>query len=165
MTTESSTLSAIIDPESERIIGLLSAREKIRSNRVPGVRTVLVVLSARAIICDIDALRQKVTVAYPDAAVFYYTATGAPIGMPAPRHVDLLIDLTAPRQREPLLFSKRLRRMARVAVGRKSGWFRAKLYDRVFDENAGAGKLSKEPLENERQVQALVLELAGISDS
>jgi hypothetical protein len=150
------------DVESEQFLKLLAEQEKIKSNRVPGVRTVLVVLSSRGMVYDTESLRQKVLLAYPEAAVFFRTTGGKSIGLAAPGRVDLLIDFTGPRQRQGLFYSRRLRSIARVAVGRNAGLFRKRLYDRVFDEKAPNADMPSELLERERWVQRQVLALAGI---
>lgn len=141
----------------------MAEQEKTKGNRVPGVRTVLVVLSSAGLVFDVEALRQKVLLSYPDAAVFFLTTLGKPIGLPAPGHLDLLIDFTGPRQRQGLFFAKKLRRAARVTVGRNAGLFRKKIYDRIYDEKAKAATLSPEVLDRERQVQKEVLALAGVA--
>lgn len=127
------------------------------------MRTVLVVLSAAGMVYDVEALRQKVLLAYPEAAVFFITTVGKPIGPAAPQNVDLLIDFTGPRQRQGLFFPKRFRRCARVAVGRDVGVFRKRIYDRVYDEGRNASKLPADTLARERIVQREVLKLAGIA--
>lgn len=140
----------------------MGEQERLRAQRIPGVRTVLIVLSATAMVYDMEALRQKVLLVYPEAAVFFITTNGKPIGPTAPETVDLFIDFTGPRQRQGLFFAKRYRRAARVAVGRNVGFFRKRIYDRVFDEKARAAELPREPLARERLIQREVLRLAGI---
>jgi hypothetical protein len=152
-----------LDSESTHFLALMAELERTKGNRVPGVRTVLVVLSSAGMVYDIEALRQKVLLSYPDAAVFFLTTTGKPIGSHAPGQVDLLIDFTGPRQRQGLLFAKKLRRIARVTVGRNAGFFRKKIYDRVFDEKAKSSGLPSEVLERERHVQREVLALSGVA--
>jgi hypothetical protein len=151
------------DPESTLFLARMAEQEKTKSNRVPGVRTVLVVLSSAGLVYDVESLRQKVLLSYPDAAVFFLTTLGKPIGLPAPGHVDLLIDLTGPRQRQGWFYARKLRRSARVAVGRNAGLFRKKIYDRVFDDKAKLAALPREVLERERLVQKEVLALAGVA--
>jgi hypothetical protein len=156
--------NTVLDAESEGLLKLFAEQEKVRANRVPGVRTVLVILSSRGMVFDVDAIRQKVLLAYPDSAVFVQTTRGKAIGAEAPHSVDLLIDFTGPRQRQGLFAAKRFRRMSRVAVGRNAGFFRAKIYDRVFDERKdGGGELPRDLLARERAVQKKVLELAGVA--
>lgn len=123
----------------------------------------LVVLSSAGLVFDVEALRQKILLSYPDAAVFFLTTLGKSIGLSAPGHVDLLIDFTGPRQRQGLFLARKLRRTARVAVGRNAGLFRKKIYDRVYDEKDKSNSLSPEVLERERQVQKEVLALAGVA--
>ncbi len=120
----------------------------------------LVVLSSKAMVFDHEALRQKVVLAYPDAAVFFVTTAGNPLGIPAPRRVDLLIDFTGPGQRQPLSVLMRIKRSARIAVGRDAGFLRKRMYDRVFNEKHVT--LPVDLLERERAAQLAVLELAGI---
>lgn len=151
------------DPESNLFLSRMAGQEKTKGNRVPGVRTVLVVLSSAGMVFDVEALRQKVLLSYPDAAVFFMTTLGKSIGSPPPAHVDLLVDFTGPRQRQGLFFAKKLRRMARVTVGRNAGLFRKNIYDRVFDEKSKTSNLPREVLDRERQVQKEVLGLAGVA--
>ena len=145
--TEASSLDAAsisaagTDQESIYFLSRMAEQERTRVNRVPGVRTVLVVLSAAGMVFDVESLRQKILLSYSDATVFFLTTRGKPIGASPPPHVDMLIDLTGPRQRQGFLYSKKLRRSSRVAVGRNAGWFRKKIYDRVFDEKAKASEL------------------------
>jgi hypothetical protein len=151
-----------LDRESEALLALLSEQERIRSNKVAGVRTVLVVLSARGMVFDSHALRQKILHTYKDAAVFFQTTDGQAAGAAAPKQVDLLIDFTGPGSRQGLFAARKYRAASRVAVGRNSGLFRKKIYDRVFDEKEKARSLAKDVLERERQVQKEVLAMAGV---
>ena len=155
------------DSQSEAFLLLLAQQEKIRANKVPGVRIVLVILSARAMVFDTESLKQKILLSYPETAVFFMTTSGKPIGLAPPKQVDLLIDFTGPGQRQGLFFAKKLRTMARVATGRNAGFFRSRIYDRVFDEKtktvSGVGTKVLDPLERERQIQREVLALAGIA--
>ena len=156
-----------LDADSQRFLAQISEQASTKANRVSGVRTVAVVLSAAGMPFDVEALRQKILTAYPESAVFFLNTTGTPLGAQPPEHVDLLIDMTGPGTRQSIFFAKRLRRMARVAVGRKFGLFRARLYDRVYDESNGATKGASHELPHARQdreriVQRNLLELAGI---
>lgn len=153
-----------VDQESEVFLRRLSEEDRIRNQRVPGVRSVLIVLSARGMPFDKEALRQKVVLAYPGSAVFFRTTGGAPSGMKSPTAVDLLIDFTGPRQRQPWFYARKLRRMSRIAVGRNSDLFgiRKKLYDRVFDEKAKNHELPEDHWHRERVIHKEVLTLAGI---
>lgn len=152
-----------IDGESLQFLNIMGESEKVRGNRIPGVKVVLVVLSSRGMVFDVEALRQKVMLTYPEAAVFFHTTDGKSIGSPAPQQVDLLIDFTGPGQRQGLFQAKKLRRMARVAVGRNAGLFRKRIYDRVFDEKVHAPQMPAELLARERHVQKHVLSLAGVA--
>jgi hypothetical protein len=137
--------------------------EKVRANKVNGVKNVLIVISSRGMVFDIESLRQKVLLSYPEAAVFFRTTLGKPIGAIAPEKIDLLIDFTGPGQRQGLFYARKLRRTARVAVGRNAGLFRKKLYDRVYDEKAQLASLPVDLLKRERLVQRYVLEMAGVA--
>jgi hypothetical protein len=151
------------DAESTEFLHRMIASEEIRANRIAGVRSVLVILSSRGMVFDIDALRQKILLSYPDATVFFRTTMGKPVGAASPRSVDLLIDFTGPGMRQGLFAARGFRRMARVATGRNAGLFRKGSYDRVFDEKKNPPGLPRELLERERYVQRKVLEMIGVS--
>lgn len=155
-------MADIPDPQSEALLQLLEQQEKIKTVRIPGVRTVLVVLSSRGMVYDIESLRQKIQQAYREAAVFFRTTGGHAIGSVAPSQYDLLVDFTGPRQMQGLFYAQRLRRGARVAVGRNAGLFRKRIYDRVFDEKTAVG-LPVELFARERKIQKEVLALAGVA--
>jgi hypothetical protein len=138
-------------------------QETILAKRLTGVRFILVVLSARGMVYDLTALRQKILQSYPEAALFFQNTLGKPIGLPAPEQVDLLIDFTGPGQRQGWFYARSLRKKARVAIGRNAGWFRKRSYDRVYDEVAHAEEVPSELLQRERFVQKKVLSLAGVS--
>ncbi len=153
-----------VDLQSETFLALLAQQEKVRANRVPGVRTVLVVLSSRGLVFDMESLKQKILLAYPEAAVFFRTTSGKPVGVATPRRVDLLIDFTSPGSRQGLFYARKLRSLARLAVGRHAGLFRKKIYDRTVDEKGVAlQSLPKDSLDRERVVQRQVLEAVGIA--
>ncbi|MFZ9596060.1 MAG: hypothetical protein ACO3A2_08285 [Bdellovibrionia bacterium] len=156
-------LKELMDPESQEFLKRMTEQEQFLANRIPGVKFVLIVLSARGMVYDLESLRQKVLISYPDAAVFFQNTMGKPIGFDSPQKVDLLIDLTGPGQRQGWFYSKKLRKMARFAVGRNAGWFRKKIYDRVYDEIQNAAEVPSEMLQRERFVQKKVLNLAGVS--
>jgi hypothetical protein len=141
----------------------MAQQEATRGNRVPGVKSVLVVLSAAGMVFDTESLRQKIHASYPDATIFMLTTIGKGIGAEAPSKVDLLIDFTGPRQRQGLFYARKLRSRAGVAVGRDAGLFRKKIYDRVVEEKARTPQLPTEKLARERVVQREVLELAGVA--
>jgi hypothetical protein len=151
-----------MDRESEVCLTQIVEQDQVLAHRVSGVKFVLVVLSARGMVFDLEAIRQKVVLSYPDVAVFFQTTMGKPIGPTAPQQVDLLIDFTGPGQRQGWFYARKLRRMARVAVGRNAGLFRKKIYDRIFDENQDPS-VPQEMLKKERFVQKKVLNLAGVS--
>ena len=89
----------------------------------PAVKSVLVVFSSRAQAFDASALRSLITHAYPSAAVFFISTTGDSVGVEGPNHVDLVIDFTPRGARQSLCFARSLRKRAKFAVGRDSGWF------------------------------------------
>ena len=153
----------ILDNESVGLMHLLEDEQKIRMNRVPGVRTVLVVLSSRGMAFDRDSIRQKIILTYPEAVIFFKNTRGDDLGAKAPSQVDLLIDLTGPRQKQCLFYARKLRKTARVATGRNVGFFRKNIYDKVFDEKAHMKELPLDLLERERMVQKQVLALAGVA--
>ena len=153
----------IIDPETQEGLNALKSSSKWDQNVVPNVRTVLVILSAAAIVYDVESLRQKILMSYPDAAVFFQTTSGKALGSAAPKTVDLLIDFTGPGQRQGFLHAKKLRRIARVAVGRNAGLFRKNIYDKVFDEKAQKNMIPSDVLKRERLVQREVMALAGVA--
>lgn len=152
-----------LDHQSEGLLSLLAEQERVKANRVPGVRTALVVLSSKWMPFDTEALRQKIHLAYPESTVFFLTTLGKPVGAQAPKQVDLLIDFTGPGQRQGWFYARSLRRKARVAVGRNAGLFRSRIYDRVVDEKAKRAELPSDSYLREKQVQKLVLELSGVS--
>jgi hypothetical protein len=156
-----------IDQESVGLLNQIQKQEKVKTNRIAGIRTVLVILSSKGMVFDSHSLRHEIRQAYPDAAVFFKTPLGVSVGGHAPAHVDLLIDLTGPGERTSFFFARGLRRSARVAVGRNSGWFsiRKRVYDRIYDEKTNVEKLPKETLDRERFVQKQVLDLAGVGSS
>jgi hypothetical protein len=162
---DSSDMRDEIDLESQSLLIHIQEQERVKANRVAGVRTVLLVLSAKGMVYDSHALRHEVRQAYPEAAVFFKTALGVPLGAAAPGHVDLLIDLSGAWERSPFFFARRLRRCGRVAVGRNVGLFsiRKRIYDRIYDEKANAAALPVESTLRERFVQKKVLELAGVT--
>jgi hypothetical protein len=161
---DSSEMRDEIDLESQSLLNQILEQEQVKKGRIAGVRTVLVVLSSQGMVYDVHALRHAVRMAYSDAAVFFRTTWGKNVGAASPARVDLLVDLTGPGQRAPFFYPRRLRRSAKTAVGRNSGWFgvRKRIYDRIYDEKANKGSLPVEVLDRERIVQKQVLELAGI---
>lgn len=153
------------DPETQASLKVMADELGIRSKRLSHIRTVLVVLSSMGMVFDIEALRQKILLAYPQASVFFRTTLGLDVGAATPDKVDLVIDFTGPRERQNPFYARKLRKMARVAVGRNAGFFRKSIYDQVFDEKAAspqASALPKDKLERERVVQKEVLALVGI---
>ncbi len=126
------------------------------------VKSVLVVISSKAMLFDPSALRNLISHEYPGAVVFFVSASGKPMGVKGPGHVDLIIDFTEPGARQSLFFARKLRSRGTYVVGRNSGWFvRRKKYDRVYDEVSDR-TLPSDYMERERVAQRKVLELAGI---
>lgn len=152
-----------VDSESEACLVQVMEKSDVLSHRVPGVKFVLVVLSSRGVVFDMEALRKQIIFSYPDAIVFFQTTQGKPIGPVPPDHVDLLIDFTGPKQRQGLFYAKKLRRLARIAVGRNAGFFRKRIYNQIYDEVADQAEIPREMLAQERWVQKKVLALAGIA--
>ncbi len=152
-----------IDRESEIRLTQMAEQDDIVANRLTGVKFVLLVLSSRGMVYDLESLRQKIILSYPDSAIFFRTTDGEPIGAESPKKVDLLIDFTGPGQRQGFLYAHRLRSKARFAVGRNAGWFRKRIYDRVYDETRDDSNIPDETLKKERFVQKKVLNLAGIA--
>lgn len=147
--------------ESDYYLESLAQRSEIHSQKISGVGTVLVVLSSRGMVYDPEAIRQKILSVYPDAAVFFRNTDGKALGVSAPQKVDLLIDLTGQGQRQPWFYSRKLRKMARFAVGRDAGFFRKRIYDRVLEEAPFRSKI-RDILDYEQAVQREVFALAGI---
>ena len=152
-----------LDDDTRACLEHMGVDRETQSYHVKGVRFVLVVLSAGGMVYDIEALRQKIELSYPDAAVFFLTTQGKPIGPVAPRQVDLLIDFTGPSQRQGFFYALKLKRMARIAVGRNVGLFRRRIYDRIFDEIKEKDQVPIELLQRERFVQKKILSLAGVA--
>jgi hypothetical protein len=127
-----------------------------------GVRSVLVVLSSRAMAYDQSALRNLIGHSYPGSAVFFVSVSGDPVGVSAPSRVDLVIDFTEPKARQSIWFAPRLRSRAKFIVGRNTGWFyRRSKYDRTYDQAADAQN-PRDYLESEQWAQKQVLEAAGV---
>ena len=152
-----------MDQESQQALSLLEQRTQIEANKIQGVRTVLVVLSSKAMVMDLDGLRHKVAIAYPEAAVFFITTSGQAMGIPAPKHVDLLVDFTGPGMRQGWFYARKLRSRAKFAVGRNAGLFRKGSYDRIFDEKAPGFTPARDMHERERMALKKVLHLAGVA--
>jgi hypothetical protein len=158
----------LMENNSQYYLELLAEQERLKANRFAGVRTVLVVLSSSGMAFDIDGFRGRIHSSYPEAAVFFVTTRGKPLGAAAQGHVDLVIDLTGPGQRQQPLFARSIRSKARFTVGRSVGFFRKRIYDRVFDEKSAESLRqlqSLHPLAREHEVQRRVLALAGVASA
>lgn len=157
------TLPIYHEEKSDVYLSPLAERERLASQVFPDVKTILVVLSSRAVTNDWAALKQKIHFVYPQAEVYFRTTSGQPFkSPPAPSKVDLLIDFTGPGMRQGWFYALSLRGSAKYAVGRNAGLFRKGRYDRIFDEKDPKTPVSKDVLERERVAQKRVLELAGI---
>lgn len=159
-----------LDPESLTSLAALELRERLRPNIFSNVRTALVVLSSTAMAFDTEALRQKISMIYPECAVFFRSSSGRPLGVPSPKSVDLLIDFTGPSEvgnlfawgKQGFFYALKLRAMSRHVVGRNAGIFRKARYNRVIDESKQISGVPRDSLDHERMVQTQVLALAGI---
>ena len=126
------------------------------------VKTTLVVLSSKALLFDMPGLQNLIQHAYPSSAVFFITTSGQPMGVQAPKNVDLLIDFTPPGARQSQWFAYRARGRAVRAIGRDAGWFyRKKKYDQVYCDAADLDR-PQDYMDSERWAQRKVLELAGV---
>ncbi len=159
---KTAAIKTTLDQESQAFLHLLEDQERVKSNRITGVKTILIVLSARGMVYDVPALKRKAQFAYPGSEVFFQNTSGSAIGRVAPDHIDLLVDFTGPGQRQGWFYSKKLRKQARLAVGRNAGFFRKGDYDRIFDEKKEVARVPHDLLDKERFVQKEVLALAGI---
>jgi hypothetical protein len=151
------------DQETQQSLAQMASAEKIKALKVAGVKTVLVVLSSKGMVYDLDAFRHQILQAYPDGVVFFRNTTGKPLGPTSPDRVDLVLDFTGPGQRQGLCYAMRLRKNSRMIVGRNAGFFRKRLYDRIFDEKTNLDRIPAEMLDRERFVQKEVMRLAGIA--
>jgi hypothetical protein len=150
------------DDESAACLSQMAEQEQVHLQKIEGVKFVLVVLSARGMAYDVSALRQKILLSYPDSLVFLRSTGGTPLGPECPAKVDLLIDFTGPGQRQGWLYARKLRAMAKYAVGRNAGMFRRRIYDQVLDEQ-GNPEVPTELLARERYVQKKLLNMAGVA--
>lgn len=157
------SIETLCDGEATSTLQHLLEDEVIRKNKVENVRTILVILSARAVVFDDASLRQKIHLTYPEAAVYFMTTKAYAFGkvLPSNAKIDLLIDFTGPGQRHKWFWARQLRGISRVCVGRTAGFFREFIYDRVFKE-VDLKELPRDMLNRERFVQREVLALAGV---
>ncbi len=147
-----------LDPTTQRLMDHLAHEANVFSCKRENVSRILIIVSRRGMILDGAALEKTVHWAYPAASVAWAESWSKLV---RPEPVDLLIDLTAPRDWEGFWDAWRLRRLASWIIGRKAGWLRSWLYDRVFDERAEPG-LPAESLERERFVQKKLFSWVGI---
>jgi hypothetical protein len=130
-----------------------------------GIKTILVVLSSKAMAIDIPGLRNLLVRAYPRSAVFFISTSGQPVGNMAPSEVDLVIDFTPPSARQSMLFARQMHAKSKFTVGRETGWFyRKKFYSRVYSaiSDQKSGRVPTDYLASEAFYQKKVLELAGV---
>lgn len=151
------------DPETLASLRRMEENESIHRHRLTGVRSVLVILSSAAMVYDVDALRQKITAAYPNASVFFWTTSGHAYGDHPPSKLDLIIDFSPPGVRQGLFFSRKVRRRGKTVVGRNAGLFRKSSYDMIYDERSKQVTVPQDRFHRERWVQKEVLALAGVS--
>lgn len=151
------------DSESNSTLHHLQEAEQVRQNRVDHVKTILVILSGRAVVFDDASLRHEITLTYPDAKIYFMTTEAYALGekMPSSAKIDLLIDFTGPGHRHKWLWARKLRSQARVCVGRPAGMFREHIYDRLSTE-LKRKDLPRDVLDRERLIQREVLALAGV---
>jgi hypothetical protein len=129
---------------------------------IQNVKTVLVVLSSKALAFDMPALRNLITHAYPGSAVFFISTSGDPVGVEGPHRVDLVIDMTPPAAHQSPFFALKMRGRGKTVIGRETGsFFRRWKYDRIFNEKSETNA-PVDYLERERWAQRMVLELAGV---
>jgi hypothetical protein len=151
------------DQETELSLSQMASAEKIKTFKVAGVKSVLVVLSSKGMVYDLDAFRHQIIQAYPDCVVFFRNTRGKPLGPTSPDKTDLVLDFTGPGERQCLTYPMSIRKSTRIAVGRNAGLFRKRLYDRIFDEKSKSNTVPGETLERERFVQKEVMKLAGVA--
>lgn len=151
------------DHDSSYYLEFLQTKEQIEKNRIPNVKTVLVVFPSKGLAFDADALRAMITREYPGAEVFFISTNGKAWKSPKiPSKVDLAIDLTgAGKQMQGWFFARKIKSRSRFVVGRNAGLFRKRIYDRIFDEKKIT--VSTDMLDRERLAQKEVLALAGIA--
>jgi len=152
-----------VDHDTEQALSQLGQLSRVVKNRFENIQTVLFVLSSKAMTFDCESLRQKTLFSYPDAAVFFKSTNGMPVGVDAPGKVDLVIDFTGPGERQWFTYARHLKKGARFCVGRNAGIFRKRIYDRIFDEKTTNIPLPVQRFDREAIIQKEVLLLAGIS--
>ncbi len=157
------SIETVSDNETNSALQGMMEDEAIRENRIENVRTLLVILSGRSIVYDDASLRQKISLTYPDAEIYFMTTEAFSMGkkLPSNAKIDLLIDFTGPGHRHKWFWARALRGRSRVCVGRTAGFFREFIYDRVFKEEGLKG-LPTTVIDKERFVQREVLALAGV---
>lgn len=165
---DATNIKSEMDSISERLAAHQAERAASLVNIKPQVKIVLVVLSSKRLVLDLDSLQHKIIRSYPQAAVFFMTPSGHSLGPAAPELVDLLIDLTGPNERSPWFQARKLRKMSRLAYGRRTGWFRTHRYDGTVEETWNETKSFScanptGELTNEILTQKAVMSMAGIS--
>lgn len=150
-----------VDNASEAFLGRMEREEKVRKNKIDGVKTILVVLSGRSQIFDNQSLKHLIGMTYPGAKIYLASTLGIPVGEAAPANVDLVLDFTGPGHRHKWFLARKLRANSGFLVGRPAGFFRKHIYNRVFDEKQDPN-LPRDVFDRERYVQTRVLEMAGI---
>lgn len=150
------------DQDPEYYLKFLHTKEQIEKNRIQDVKTVLVVFPSKGLAYDAEGLRAMIQREYPGSQVFYVSTSGRPWKSPSiPKSIDLAIDMTGAGQMQGFFFARKMRSWAKVVVGRNAGFFRKRLYDRIYDEKAV--DVPRDMLDRERIAQREVLALAGIA--
>lgn len=155
-----SSKDGVIDKESQSCLTEMLEKDDAVRHRVSNVKVVLVVLSSKGMVFDQQSLRHQIALVYPDSIIFFQATGGYPMGAVPPDHIDLAIDFTGPGEMQSFFFPFKLRRKARVVVGRNAGFLRKRIYDQFYDESAN--QIPLELLARERFVQKKVLALAGV---
>lgn len=123
---------------------------------------ILIILSSRTMVFDVEALRHAVLKVYPEAVIFFESGSGRPVNsVVAPRKVDLTIDLTGPRERGALTSLWRKRRRTLHLIGRRGCCLREFFYHVLAPVEKQPGVSSV--LERERMAQESVLSLVAVS--
>ncbi|MCM0606539.1 MAG: hypothetical protein KA715_10655 [Xanthomonadaceae bacterium] len=150
------------DHDSGFYLEFLQTKEQIEKNRIPNVKTVLVVFPSKGLAFDAEGLRSMITREYPGSEVFFLSTSGKAWKSPKiPSKVDLAIDFTGEGQMQGWFFARKIKSRAKFVVGRNKGIFRKRIYDRIFDETKIT--ISTDMLDRERLAQKEVLALAGIA--
>jgi hypothetical protein len=147
----------MLDSESINSLKRLKCEYPAVSITSVPVEIICVVLPS-VMVYDASALRALINHSYPKAAIFFKNASGKAFGPECPVKIDLLIDLTGPKTKQPLWLPWRLSKMSRYTVGRKVGFFRKMKYHVLV----AASKETLDWFDQERFEQQHVLIKAGV---